>query len=205
MSQASKRIEKFPFLHLLEPGSTEADGAPSLDDAGRPQIRSSETVLEQLKIFPIFRPIGSSGRESLDVSVPGDGGVTWITDQRVIFVREKYDVGTFGTSVRSPVLRAASRTLASARRGDTVAAGHIEFESIIDFSRKLRKQLIGTVEILKFVAAIADGLYSVELRFSLKGDDLHSNVVAAISHARNMATPAPQILDKAQVWTFVTI
>lgn len=151
ISSADRRIERVLFLELIDPGTAETDESPGIDDSGKAVLLPGETVLFESKTFPSMRTVDAASGKARDTHVPGDGGITQITDRRVIFVREKYDVGAFGKRFVNPVLRAASRTIASVRRGDTVAAGHFRYSNVDSLSYKRERKLdaaVGVVRVL---------------------------------------------------------
>ena len=191
MSSADRRIERVPFLELIDPGTAETEESPGVDESGKPVLRPSEAVLFESKTFPSMRTVDGASGKVRDTYVPGDGGITLITDRRVIFMREKYDVGTFGKRSFNPVLRAASRTIASVRRGDTVAAGHFRFSNVDSLSYKRERKLDAAVGVYMFSITDWSGTYQVEVRARRAPEELRVQVVEAISVARHVELPVP--------------
>jgi hypothetical protein len=191
MSAADRRIERVPFLDLIDPGTEETEESPGIDDSGKPVIRPTEKVLFESKTFPSIRTVDGASGKARDTYVPGDGGFTLITDRRVIFMREKYDVGAFGKRSLNPVLRAASRTIASVRRGDTVAAGHIRFANVDSLSYKRERKLDAAVGVYVFTLTDSAGTSQVEVRARKAPEELRAQVVEAISVAHHVELPVP--------------
>lgn len=173
MSQASNRIEKYPFLH-----------------AGRPQIRPSETVVEQLKTFLTFRPIGSSGRASLAFAVPGHGGESRMTSQRISFTRGVtlamvaglVSVGCGGGKTAQSPISAGATTLASSvvTSATTVAR-----------STTTSRPPSGSAQTAKTGSSLINLIHpfagkwtcAFDQRDATRSSDVHADVTATISFA----------------------
>jgi hypothetical protein len=199
MSNATRRIDGIPLLSVVEPGSDESTFAPGLNAGGDLQMRPGETVLRAIP-FPELRRATSNG-DTRPVLLPGEGGTTTVTSQRVVFIREKYDVGAFGKNGSRVVLRAMSRTTARMRRGGQVAAGQIPFATVILVADHVEKPLIGRGHPRVAVAAVVDGdIWQVELRGKIDG--LGARVAAAVAAARGIAVPTPKGSGTEQRWEF---
>lgn len=165
MSSTERRNLRVPLLERIARGTAETNESPGIDDSGQPVLRPGEMVLFESRTFPSIRTMDAASGEVHDTDVPGDGGVTLITNRRVIFMREKCDTG--------------------------VAASHFRFGNVDSLRYKRARKLDAAVGVFDFTVTNSSGTFRVEVRARKAPHELRDQVVEAVSIAHHVEQPIP--------------
>jgi hypothetical protein len=177
------------MLAVGEPGTPEQGYWPSVGEDRAPVLDAGETVQQTWNGLVHFWAAGATGSLHKVWESPKRAAV-WMTDRRIVYVLEKYDIGTSRYfdlgSVTGGAMTLGSRTIAKMKRHGKVAAGQVRFEWPASVLRFDRQNILGKVldRYLGFDCASSDGVLRTLIHFGKSDGDLEDTAIRAVANYR---------------------
>ena len=177
------------MLAVNEVGAPELSYWPSVGDNREPVLEDGETLHKTWRGLMQFWT--ADGKLPLrKVWASPKSANFWLTDRRIVYVLEKYDIGSTAymdiPGVTGGALALGSRTIAKMKRHGKVAAGQIRFDWPASVLRYERRGVLGNVldRYLAVDCASEDAVLRTLLHFSKGDGELEKTVIQAIAGYR---------------------